>query len=78
MTIHDNATLRYAIVCDGAVVKEGVVLEPGVILSFNVVIGQNFTVPSYSKISLTPQPTEERGVLLQKFNEPDAPYFMFL
>lgn len=59
VTIHDNATLRYAIVCDGAVVKEGAVLEPGVILSFNVVIGQNFTVPSYSKISLTPQPTEE-------------------
>jgi hypothetical protein len=24
------------------------------------------------------QKTEERGVLLQKFNEPDSPYFMFL
>jgi translation initiation factor eIF-2B subunit epsilon len=36
VTIHDNANLRYAIVCDGAVVKEGVVLEPGVILYFNV------------------------------------------
>lgn len=59
MTIHDNATLRYAIFYDGAVVKEDVVLEPGAILSFNVVIGQNFTIPSYSKISLTPHPTEE-------------------
>lgn len=59
VTIHDNANLRDAIVCDGAVVKEGAVLEPGVILSFNVVIGQKFTVPSYSKISITPQPTEE-------------------
>eukprot|EP01018_Ginkgo_biloba_P038992 Gb_36377 [translate_table: standard] len=57
--IHDNASLRYAIVCDGAVVKAGAVLEPGVILSFKVVIGQNFTVPAYSKISLMPQPTEE-------------------
>lgn len=59
VTIQDNASLKYAIVCDGAVVKEGAVLEPGVILSFNVVIGQNFTVPSYSKISLITQPTEE-------------------
>lgn len=59
VAIHENAHIRYAIVCDGTVVKSGAVIEAGSVLSFNVVIGQNFTVPAYSKISLIPQPTEE-------------------
>ncbi|KAI5076070.1 hypothetical protein GOP47_0008135 [Adiantum capillus-veneris] len=59
VTIHDNVVIQSAIICDGCVVKAGTRVEPGAVLSFNVVIGQNFSVPSYSKISLIAQPTEE-------------------
>ncbi|XAR52501.1 hypothetical protein NMG60_11020619 [Bertholletia excelsa] len=59
VTIEDGCTLRHAIVCDGVVVKSGAVLEPGVVLSFKVVIGQQFVVPSHSKVSLLQQPTNQ-------------------
>ncbi|KAF7817864.1 Translation initiation factor eIF-2B subunit epsilon [Senna tora] len=59
VTIEDGCKLRHAIVCDGVIMKSGAVLEPGVVLSFKVVIGQEFVVPSYSKVSLLQQPVEE-------------------
>lgn len=59
VTIHDNAFIQSAVICDGSVVKAGARIEPGAVLSFNVVIGPKFSVPSYSKISLIAQPTEE-------------------
>ncbi|KAH7373534.1 hypothetical protein KP509_17G061000 [Ceratopteris richardii] len=59
VTIHDNVTIQSAVICDGCVVRAGARVEPGTVLSFHVVIGQNFSVPSYSKISLIAQPTEE-------------------
>lgn len=59
VTIHDDASIQYAVICDGCVVKAGARIEPGAVLSFNVVIGEGFSVPSYSKISLIAQPTEE-------------------
>lgn len=59
VTIEDGCTLRHAIVCDGVIIKSGAVLEPGAVLSFKVVIGQQFVVPSYSKVSLLQQPTKQ-------------------
>ncbi|BFG37078.1 hypothetical protein CerSpe_233520 [Prunus speciosa] len=59
VTIEDGCKLRHAIVCDGVIVKSGAVLEPGVVLSFKVVVGQQFIVPSYSKVSLLQQPTKQ-------------------
>lgn len=59
VTIYDNVFIKSAVICDGCVVKAGARVEPGAVLSFNVVIGPNFSVPSYSKISLIAQPTEE-------------------
>ncbi|KAJ6917819.1 translation initiation factor eIF-2B subunit epsilon [Populus alba x Populus x berolinensis] len=59
VTIEDGCDIRHAIICDGVVIKSGAVLEPGVVLSFKVVIGQQFIVPSYSKVSLYQQPTVE-------------------
>ncbi|GFY92016.1 trimeric LpxA-like enzyme [Actinidia rufa] len=59
VTIEDGCTLKHAIVCDGVIIKSGAVLEPGVVLSFKVVIGQQFVVPSYSKVSLLQQPTKQ-------------------
>ncbi|KAK9919652.1 hypothetical protein M0R45_028238 [Rubus argutus] len=59
VTIEDGCKLRHVIVCDGVIMKSGAVLEPGVVLSFKVVIGQQFIVPSYSKVSLLPQPTKQ-------------------
>lgn len=57
--IEDGCKLRHAVVCDGVIMKSGAVLEPGVVLSFKVVIGQQFVVPSYSKVSLFQQPTKQ-------------------
>ncbi|XP_059435713.1 uncharacterized protein LOC132168709 isoform X1 [Corylus avellana] len=57
--IEDDCKIMHAIVCDGVVMKSGAVLEPGVVLSFKVVIGQQFVVPSYSKVSLHPQPIKQ-------------------
>ncbi|XP_062144688.1 uncharacterized protein LOC133852038 isoform X1 [Alnus glutinosa] len=57
--IEDDCKIMHAIVCDGVVMKSGAVLEPGVVLSFKVVIGQQFVVPSYSKVSLHQQPTKQ-------------------
>lgn len=57
--IEDGCKLRHAIVCDGVIMKSGAVLEPGVVLSLKVVIGQQFVVPSYSKVSLFQQPTKQ-------------------
>nr|ADN33899.1 eIF4-gamma/eIF5/eIF2-epsilon domain-containing protein [Cucumis melo subsp. melo] len=59
VTIEDGCKLSHAIVCDGVVIKSGAELEPGVILSFKVVVGDQFTVPSYSKVSLFEQPTNQ-------------------
>ncbi|KAH7856246.1 hypothetical protein Vadar_034440 [Vaccinium darrowii] len=59
VTIEDGCTLRHAIVCDGVIIKSGAVLEPGAVLCFKVVIGQQFVVPSYSKVSLLQQPTKQ-------------------
>ncbi|KAG6773305.1 hypothetical protein POTOM_020570 [Populus tomentosa] len=59
VTIEDGCDIRHAIICDGVVIKSGAALEPGVVLSFKVVIGQQFIVPSYSKVSLYQQPTVE-------------------
>lgn len=57
--IEDGCKLMHSIVCDGVVIKSGAVLEPGVVLSFKVIIGQQFVVPSYSKVSLFQQPTKQ-------------------
>ncbi|XP_040999622.1 translation initiation factor eIF-2B subunit epsilon isoform X2 [Juglans microcarpa x Juglans regia] len=59
VTIEDDCRLMHAMVCDGVVMKSGAVLEPGVVLSFKVVIGQQFVVPSYSKVSLHEQPIKQ-------------------
>ncbi|TKY61431.1 translation initiation factor eIF-2B subunit epsilon [Spatholobus suberectus] len=59
ISIEDGCNLQHAIVCDGVIIKSGAVLEPGVVLSFKVVVGQEFVVPSYSKVSLFQQPIEE-------------------
>ncbi|XP_058206789.1 uncharacterized protein LOC131320191 [Rhododendron vialii] len=59
VTIEDGCTLRHAIVCDGVIIKSGAVLEPGAVVSFKVRIGQQFVVPSYSKVSLLQQPTKQ-------------------
>ncbi|PRQ24526.1 putative nucleotide-diphospho-sugar transferase [Rosa chinensis] len=59
VTIEDGCKLRHAIVCDGVIMKSGAVLESGVVLSFKVVIGQQFIVPSYSKVSLLQQPIKQ-------------------
>ncbi|KAB1212650.1 putative translation initiation factor eIF-2B subunit epsilon [Morella rubra] len=59
VAIEDGCKLMHAIICDGVTVKSGAVLEPGVVLSFKVVIGQQFVVPSYSKVSLLQQPTKQ-------------------
>ncbi|XP_061995268.1 uncharacterized protein LOC133713168 [Rosa rugosa] len=59
VTIEDGCKLKHAVVCDGVVIKSGAILEPGVVLSFQVVLGEQCTVPSYSKISLLQQPTEQ-------------------
>ncbi|XP_065626441.1 uncharacterized protein LOC112039284 isoform X1 [Quercus suber] len=57
--IEDGCKLMHSIVCDGVGIKSGAVLEPGVVLSFKVIIGQQFVVPSYSKVSLFQQPTKQ-------------------
>ncbi|KAJ4849694.1 hypothetical protein Tsubulata_006720 [Turnera subulata] len=57
--IEDGCQLRHAIICDGVIMKSGAVSEPGVVLSYKVVIGQQFVVPSYSKVSLSQQPTKQ-------------------
>ncbi|XP_030958087.1 translation initiation factor eIF-2B subunit epsilon [Quercus lobata] len=57
--IEDGCKLMHSIVCDGVVIKSGAVLDPGVVLSFKVIIGQQFVVPSYSKVSLFQQPTKQ-------------------
>ncbi|KAF3968848.1 hypothetical protein ACB098_03G050900 [Castanea mollissima] len=59
VNIEDGCKLMHSIVCDGVVIKSGAVLEPGVVLSFKVIIGQQFVVPSYSKVSLFQQPTKQ-------------------
>ncbi|KAL4565810.1 hypothetical protein LXL04_029916 [Taraxacum kok-saghyz] len=59
VTIQDGCKLRHAILCDGVVMKPGAVLEPGVVLSYKVIVGQEFVVPSYSKVSLLPQPVKQ-------------------
>ncbi|KAL0332706.1 UNVERIFIED_CONTAM: putative translation initiation factor eIF-2B subunit epsilon [Sesamum calycinum] len=59
VTIEDGCKLKHAIVCDGAVMKSEAVLEAGVVLSFKVIIGQQFVVPSYSKVSLFQQPVTQ-------------------
>lgn len=59
VTIEDGCELKHAIVCDGVILKAGAVLEPGVVLSFKVVIGEQFVVPSYSKVSLLRQPIKQ-------------------
>ncbi|KAF7149037.1 hypothetical protein RHSIM_Rhsim03G0245100 [Rhododendron simsii] len=59
VTIEDGCTLRHAIVCDGVIIKSGAVLEPGAVVSFKVRIGQQFVLPSYSKVSLLQQPTKQ-------------------
>ncbi|WOL19902.1 translation initiation factor eIF-2B subunit epsilon isoform X1 [Canna indica] len=57
VTIEDDCKLNHAIVCDGVHLRAGVVLEPGVVLSFKVEVGRQITIPSYSKVSLRPQPS---------------------
>ncbi|XP_022946813.1 translation initiation factor eIF-2B subunit epsilon-like isoform X2 [Cucurbita moschata] len=59
VTIEDGCKLSHAIVCDGVIIKSGAELEPGVILSFKVVVGDQFIVPSYSKVSLFQQPINQ-------------------
>ncbi|KAL6188193.1 hypothetical protein ACLB2K_039586 [Fragaria x ananassa] len=59
VTIEDGCKLKDVVVCDGVVIKSGAVLEPGVVLSFQVVLGEQCTVPSYLKVSLLQQPTEQ-------------------
>ncbi|XP_023537933.1 translation initiation factor eIF-2B subunit epsilon isoform X1 [Cucurbita pepo subsp. pepo] len=59
VTIEDGCKLSHAIVCDGVIIKSGAELEPGVILSFKVIVGDQFVVPSYSKVSLFQQPTNQ-------------------
>lgn len=57
--IEDGCKLSHSILCDGVVLKSGSVLEPGVVLSFNVVVGRESVVPSYSKVSLHPEPVKQ-------------------
>ncbi|XP_022999250.1 translation initiation factor eIF-2B subunit epsilon-like isoform X2 [Cucurbita maxima] len=59
VTIEDGCKLSHAIVCDGVIIKSGAELEAGVILSFKVVVGDQFIVPSYSKVSLFQQPINQ-------------------
>ncbi|XP_022965598.1 translation initiation factor eIF-2B subunit epsilon-like [Cucurbita maxima] len=59
VTIEDGCKLSHAIVCDGVIIKSGAELKPGVILSFKVIVGDQFVVPSYSKVSLFQQPTNQ-------------------
>ncbi|KAK8938162.1 hypothetical protein KSP40_PGU004589 [Platanthera guangdongensis] len=59
VTIEDGCKLSHALICDGVHLREGVILEPGVIISFKVEVGQNIVVPTYSKVSLLPQPSKQ-------------------
>lgn len=59
VTIEDSCKLSHALICDGVHLREGVILEPGVIISFKVEVGQNIVVPTYSKVSLLPQPSKQ-------------------
>lgn len=57
--VEDGCELKHAIVCDGVIVKAGASLQPGVVLSYKIVIGEQFVVPSYSKVSLLRQPIKQ-------------------
>jgi len=55
VTIHEAATLKYAIICDNVVVKRGADVGQGAILSYGVVVGPSHHVPNFSRLTLCRQ-----------------------